>query len=369
MNPATVGHDALQDKAPANNQATTGKLKTENVLLVMLDGLRWQEVFTGAAEELLNKNRGGVRDVADMRKRFWRETPEARREALMPFLWGTIAKDGQVFGNKLRGSVGRVTNGLNFSYPGYNELLCGVVDPQVKSNGKNYNRNETVLEWLHKNPEFHGKIAAFTSWEVFPYIINDKRSGIPVNSGYMPLTGLPDGPAVRLLNQLMAETALEGEETRLDTFTFRAALLYLQARKPRVLFLSFDETDSQGHAGRYDRLLAGAHKNDDFVRELWETVQRMPEYKGKTTLIVTTDHGRGDPPTAWRDHGQKVVGSEFFWAAFLGPDTPARGEMKDVEPIHQTQIAATLATALGYDYVAATPKAGAAIKGVIESAK
>jgi hypothetical protein len=90
----------------------------------------------------------------------------------------------------------------------------------------------------------------------------------------------------------------------------------------------------------------------------------MPEYQGKTTLIVTTDHGRGDPPTAWRDHGQKVIGSEFFWAAFLGPDTPALGEMQKISAIQQTQIAATLAAVLGYDYSAAVPKAGRPIAGI-----
>lgn len=346
--------------------AAEPKPKTENVIVVMLDGLRWQEVFTGADEELLHKERGGVKDVGNVRKRFWRDTPEARREALMPFLWGPVAKDGQVFGNKLKKSVGQVTNKLNFSYPGYSEVLCGFVDPLVLSNGKINNRNETVLEWLHKKPGFEGKVAAFTSWEVFPYIINEKRSGIPVNGGYMPIKGLPDSPDVRLLNRLMTETALDGEETRYDAFTFRAAMLYLKAKKPRVMFISFDETDAQGHAGRYDRLLAGAQKNDGFVKELWETVQEMPEYKGKTTLIVTTDHGRGNAPVEWKNHGEKVVGAEFFWAAILGPDTPARGEIKDTEAISQTQIAATIAAALGFDYCEAVSKAGKPIPGAIK---
>ncbi|MBA4190143.1 MAG: AP protein [Planctomycetaceae bacterium] len=342
------------------------KPKTENVILVMLDGLRWQEVFTGADEELLHKERGGVKDVADIRKRFWRDTPEARRETLMPFLWGTVAKDGQIYGNKLKNSVGQVTNKLNYSYPGYSEVLCGFVDPLIVWNGKITNRNETVLEWLNKKPEFEGKVAAFTSWEVFPYIINDKRSGIPVNGGYMPIKGVPDSPEVRLMNKLMTETALDGEETRYDAFTFRAAMLYLKAKKPRVMFISFDETDAQGHAGRYDRLLNGAQKNDGFLKELWETVQEMPEYKGKTTLIITTDHGRGGAPVEWKNHGARVAGAEFFWAAIMGPDTPVRGEIKDADAITQTQIAATLAAALGLNYSESVTRAGKPIAGAIK---
>src|SRR6185503_18247213 len=71
--------------------ALPGERKTENVVLVTYDGLRWQEVFSGADEVLLTKENGGVRDVQAERKAFWRDTPEARREALLPFLWGTVA--------------------------------------------------------------------------------------------------------------------------------------------------------------------------------------------------------------------------------------------------------------------------------------
>lgn len=340
-------------------------LKTKNVFFVMLDGLRWQEVFRGAEEALLNADRGGVGDVAKVKELFWRETPAERREALLPFLWGVVAKEGQIYGNSLKKSVARVTNGKHFSYPGYSEVLCGYADEWVSSNDKIYNRNVTVLEWLHQKPEFQGKVAAFTSWEVFPYILNDKRSGIPVNGGYMPLTGVPETPAVKLLNQLTAETPLFGESTRYDAFTFRAAMEYIRAKKPRVLFLSFDETDTQGHAGRYDRVLWSARKNDGFLRELWETAQAMPEYKGATSLVITTDHGRGDPPVEWKNHSAKIPGSEYIWAAFLGPDTPALGERKEVELVTQNQIAATLAALLGYDYPASVPRAAKPIPSVV----
>src|SRR5207247_147714 len=109
-------------------------LKTQNVFLIISDGFRWQEVFTGAEEQLLNKTNGGVQDVAALRKEFWRDTPEARREALLPFVWGEIAKRGQIFGNQTKGSVASVTNGKKFSYPGYNEILTGAADPRIDSN-------------------------------------------------------------------------------------------------------------------------------------------------------------------------------------------------------------------------------------------
>src|SRR5215475_13761854 len=74
------------------------KTVTENVILLMTDGLRWQEVFTGADETLMTKENGDVKDIDGLKKTYWRDTPEARREALIPFLWTTVARQGQIYG-------------------------------------------------------------------------------------------------------------------------------------------------------------------------------------------------------------------------------------------------------------------------------
>jgi hypothetical protein len=339
--------------------------RTENILFVMTDGLRWQEVFGGADETLLSRGRGGVQNLNQVRKDFWRDSVEARRQALLPFTWGTIAKQGQLYGNRWKGSADRVTNGLNFSYPGYSEVFCGFADSRVDSNEKKPNPNVNVLEWLDQKARFKGRIAAFTSWDVFPFILNTGRSGLAVNSGYQPLSGVPDSPRVRMLNELILETPMYGEETRRDGMTYRMAREYLQLKKPRILFVSFDETDEQGHAGRYDRVLGAAHKVDGFIKDLWETMQAMPEYRGRTSLVFTVDHGRGDPPVEWKNHGQKTLGSDATWMAFLGPDTPPLGERKDVPEVTHSRIAATLAALLGEDYCAAAPQAGKPISEVV----
>jgi len=54
-----------------------------------------------------------TRVVRALRERFWRETPEARRETMMPFLWGMIARQGQIFGDPERHCDAMVTNGKN----------------------------------------------------------------------------------------------------------------------------------------------------------------------------------------------------------------------------------------------------------------
>ena len=122
--------------------------KTENVLLVTLDGLRWQDVFTGADNRMMNKPDGGVKEIRQLRKDFYRGDAEARRALLMPFLWEVVAKQGQIFGDPSRRARAVLTNPHKFSYPGYSELLTGVVDERIKSNNKLPNPNVTVLEFL-----------------------------------------------------------------------------------------------------------------------------------------------------------------------------------------------------------------------------
>ncbi len=338
---------------------------TENVILVSLDGLRWEEVFSGADEALMDERAGGVTALGGLRQAFWRDTPEARRQSLMPFFWSVVAADGQVFGNRHLGSDAVVTNGMVFSYPGYNEMLTGFPDDRIDSNDKVPNPNVTVLEWLAGRAGLRGRVAAFTAWEVFPYILNEERSGIPVNSGWEPLDDHPLTAREQMLNDLMAVTP-HPTDVRLDGFTFHAAMEHLVKRQPRVLYISFDETDAAAHARRYDDYLNAAHRSDELLRRLWETLQSMPAYAGKTSLVVTTDHGRGGAPDGWRAHGVDVVGAEFVWIAVLGPDTPSLGQRADIETVSQGQVAATVAALLGADYGAEVPAAAPPLPGVLD---
>jgi hypothetical protein len=75
-------------------------------------------------------------------------------------------------------------------------------------------------------------------------------------------------------------------------------------------------------------------------------------------LIVTTDHGRGDTPRDWTDHGRGVEGAQNIWIAIAGPDHERRGEWADAPLLRQGQVAATIAAAFGLDYAEQDPAAG-----------
>ena len=195
------------------------------MLLVTMDGLRWQEVFGGIDPALTDKDNGGVVDRPGLEASFGAQNPERRRTRLMPFLWTVIAKEGQIFGNVNKGSEVKVTNGKNFSYPGYNEILTGSADPMVDSNAKVPNRNVTVLEWLNAQDGFRDRVAAFGSWDVFPFIINRERSRVRVVAGWEHPLGTDSSKEEALLSRLVAETPRMWDGCCYDSFTHHAPWL------------------------------------------------------------------------------------------------------------------------------------------------
>ena len=331
--------------------------RTENVVVIVTDGLRWQEVFGGAEAVLISSKPGGVEDEAATKRAFWRETAEARREALLPFLWTVVAKQGVLWGNRMAGSSAQVANGYRFSYPGYNEILTGAPDPRIDSNEFGPNPNVSVFEWMNGQAGFEGRVGVVAGWTAFDRIFNHPRSHLDMRIGWETPEPGATAPRAQLLNTMYATITREFSDMPWDALLQQTLLEYVRAKKPRLLFVGFGETDEWAHNGRYDLVLASAHAVDGFIRELWDTMQAMPEYRGKTTFLITTDHGRGSGEENWKHHDWNVAGAEDMWIAALGPDTPALGARENVPRVTQSQIAATAAALLGKDWAAANPKA------------
>ena len=317
--------------------------RTRHLFVITIDGFRWQEVFTGA-DPLLVQNQEYVRDTALTRERYWDSTAEGRRQKLLPFFWTTIAKNGRLYGNRLLGNKMNVKNFYKISYPGYNEIFTGHTDRISSPNLPIENKNVNVLEYLNNSEAYHGKVAVFTSWNVFPYILNESRSRLPINSGNAPLDEQGDATA-GLIDSLQG--TMRPSKTRHDQLTCLSAREYIALHHPSVLFLGFGETDEFAHGGRYDLYLQQAADIDRMIADLWYMVQTDPYYKDSTTFLITTDHGRGWKPNKWTTHGFWAEGSGDIWMAVLGPAIQPEGELKTREQNYQKQIAATIASLLG----------------------
>ncbi len=341
-------------------------LKTRNVLLIVSDGLRWQEVFTGADAQLMNEKNGGIWDSEkQLKAQYWRDDPAERRKALFPFLWGTVIPRGQIFGNQAKAIVAKVTNGLAFSYPGYNEMSTGHPDPRIDSNEFGPNPNVSVFEWLNGQPGTKDRVAIYGTWATFKDIFNVSRSHLKVVAGWdAPYSGTLT-PHQATVNRFYATTTRFDGEDVYDSFMQTLLLDALPHSSARVMFVGYGETDNWAHQGRYDLVLQSAHGFDHFVEELWNTLQSLPQYKDQTTLIITTDHGRGSGLTEWKEHGVEQKGSENIWIAVMGPDTPALGERSHVPEVHQAQIAATVAAFVGRDFRKGVPEAAPPLPDVI----
>lgn len=323
--------------------------RTENIVIITLDGLRWQEVFKGI-DSVLTENNEYTPGAKDLYDHFGSETPETRRELLLPFFWKTIAKKGQIWGNRQLGNKVNVSNPHWFSYPGYNEIFTGYPDTTVNSNDKILNPNENVLAFLNRQKDFQSKVAAFSSWDVFPFILNEPRSEFDVNSGFEKVEG-KISDAQRVLNDMnQFQTPFLGN-VRLDYLTYQMAKEYMRQNKPRILYIGFDETDDLAHEGRYNLYSHAAHQTDAMIADLWQYLQATSFYKDKTTLFITCDHGRGDDgKRGWRDHNKNTEGSDQIWFAVMGPDIPAKGELSNQGQWYQKQFAATIALLLGYEF-------------------
>jgi predicted AlkP superfamily pyrophosphatase or phosphodiesterase len=139
-----------------------------------------------------------------------------------------------------------------------------------------------------------------------------------------------------------------GPHERHDAITFFLAKEYLQQHHPKVLQISFIETDAFGHQDKYDSYLESAHNCDIMLKDLWNTIQQDPFYKDQTTLFIATDHGRGDKAD-WTHHDNKTPGSDQIWFAVMGPYTLPLGEMKN-QQVYQNQYAKTMAALLGLEF-------------------
>ncbi len=337
--------------------STTFSQKAENIIIITTDGFRWQEIYKGMDSNIANNKKFNQDDSAYIFKKYWADDVVERRKKLMPFLWSVVEKNGQLYGNRDYQNKVNNANRYWFSYPGYNEIFTGYPDTAVNSNKYPPNPHSNLLEYINKQKGYQNKVAAFGAWDAFDRILNQERSKIPVYSAFDKTGGDNPTAAEKLINEMREDSYRPfDDEECLDVFTHYSAMNYLKTKKPKVLYISYGETDEWAHSGQYRDYLNAAHLVDKWIQDIWNYIQSDPAYKNKTALFVTVDHGRGDAKKEeWTSHNDKIKDSYQIWFAAMGPGIKAKGEVKDDQQLYQKQFAQTMANLLGMEFKAEHP--------------
>lgn len=289
----------------------------ENVILLMLDGVRWQEVYKGDAQGMIFRN-----------------------------LWRELAAEGLMFGNRDQGAPMTVSNGTNISLPAYQSIMAGFRQ-DCGSNGCGRIRTETLQERLLR--ELGGSrlgVATIASWEKIPHAVEHRAGATFVNAAFEPLADGTKDPELDEINLAQTRDLPLWKGARFDRYTWAHSMRYLARHKPRFLFISLNDADEWAHRGEWSRYVEALRQYDGYLRELVAALKSMGEYGQKTMLIVTTDHGRGEGGN-WKHHGWIWPSSRFVWMYARGARSAPSGSATQFTEYTHNDIRPTIEAALG----------------------
>lgn len=302
---------------------------TQNVVLVSIDGVRWQEVFHGVDADLA-KSKGVP------------ATEVRTAEALMPNLHQRIIANGVAIGPS---GTPMLSPYNALSLPGYIELMSGRSDSPCDSNKCPQVSHNTIIDQVRKLPQVkQSDVVVVSSWEMIERAATRQPYAIEMSLGrhYGLLRDKlrVDEDARNALDRGEKAGPFPGhEDYRPDRFTSTLALSVLKAKKPKLLYVSLGDTDEHGHRDDYASYLHSLRDFDAFLGDVCDALDEMGEYGARTTIIVTTDHGRGDD---FAPHGRARPESKRIWMAASGGSVPAQGIVAPTESYRLADIAPTI---------------------------
>ena len=272
-----------------------------NVILLMLDGVRWQEVFHGS-DPLIDA--------------------EVSEPSLFKFLLSQPNGSFFLFGDRLKGSDCTISNKRMISLPAYQSIMAGKTT-DCTSNSCGRIQLETMQERiLHDLKLKKTDVATFASWDKIPYAVEKSEGSTFVNAGNQEVSEGEVDATTEALNKRQKED-LAPWDARKDDYTFAQAMNYLKNNKPRFLFISLNDSDELAHKGRYLQYLSTLKAYDEKMKSLFEGLSALGEYGKSTTVLITTDHGRGNAGK-WTDHGVDSPESRFIWIYGKNPTLTAK---------------------------------------------
>jgi hypothetical protein len=344
---------------PAASLALSGTTaaSASAVVLVVLDGVRWQELFEGVDPEIARRQKMPEREWVDA-------------ESLMPTLHDVLIARGVAVGAPGQGPEMRASGPNYVSLPGYNEILSGRPPSHCPDNGCAATRETTLPDELALgtaiDPRGEVDAAVISSWESIDRAASRGGTDVVVSAGRHHGRSLDvlrtDDTERRLLDQASRSSSWPGEaDFRPDRYTIDIALRLLETRAPRFLFIGLGEPDEFAHQDNYRGYLDSLRAADRALARLVGTLGRLGERGRRTSIFVTTDHGRSN---AFRDHGGFAPESGRVWLVASGAGIEEKGLVRSEVPHRLADIAPTMRVLLGMN---ADPRrdAGRAIEEIL----
>lgn len=283
-----------------------------NVILVTFDGARWREVFHGLDPKLS----GGQYGI------------------LFSNLLNILSPQGILLGNPWTGKPLKVSAPVVTSLPIYQSIMAGEPQP-CRTNDCGRIQVETLPERLIRELKLQPKeVATIASWDAIPLAVEHVSGTVFSNAALNPLDDGTQDPSLADINQLQKADPPPWGGVRYDKHTYAQALRYLKVHQPRFLFISFNDTDEYGHRDNYAGYTSMMRLYDLWLKDLVDTLDHLGEYGKATTLIVSTDHGRGVGAENWKHHAVSIPESNLIWIYGRSPYTRSKPRRRDAMGNH-----------------------------------
>ena len=266
--------------------------KNRAVILVTLDGVRWQEM---------------QKESRNPFRRLWRGWG---KEAVLKF--------------------GSIANPMVMSLPAYQSIFAGATQ-RCYTNACARIRVPTLPEGLAATfgP---AEVASFASWGPIERALEHRPGSSLVCMGLGNRHRREFDGLFEELDRTVSGDRPRWGHSRWDRHTQQYAERYFDHARPKFLYLGFGDGDSWAHSGRFLRYWQTLVRYDVWLERWVERARAEWSRAGRETLVlVTTDHGRGSG-LAWSAHVLNPAGRRVWtWAHGVGDG--AKAFLRDhVEP-------------------------------------
>lgn len=256
----------------------------EHVIYITLDGVRWQDIFN--------------------------------THEYLPTFWKNYAKDAAIYGAPGSNTTMEVAS-VPISLPSYQSQMTGMVTP-CRENECGALAVETFAEALVKKAGFKkSEVASISCWEVMDNAFESRLGTAFSNHGTRPMHDPDTYEIDDVMKQLNIEqaAAYPGDDTRSDKYTLAQSLHYFEKYRPKFLWVSFGDADDLAHEGKLEEYHQTLFFYDQAIDNIIKMVKTL-KLAGKTMIIITTDHGRGNGNN-WTEHDETMPEAKQTWAFVL----------------------------------------------------